>query len=356
MTRYLPAEWHPQEAVQLTWPHSGTDWADTLEEVTQCYINIAREIALRQKLWIVTPQPQRVRALLEGELPGKALANIEYFRIPSNDTWARDHAFISLLREDGARELLDFRFNAWGGKFEASLDNAINQEFYTQNFAHDPERNIYVDNLDFELEGGSIESDGEGTILTTAQCNLNDNRRTKLEQNQTGLDYAKQEGEKDESLNRRTSAEVSSAEQTIGEELCRRLSAKRILWLHHGGLERDDTDAHIDTLARFAPNNTIVYGEGCPEMLEELKTFRTLQGEPYRLIAVPPYYANFLIMNSAILLPFYEDEAENQRAKEALQTAFPEREVIGIDCRILLTQNGSLHCCTMQYPCSNGEW
>ena len=98
MTRYLPAEWHPQEAVQLTWPHSGTDWADTLEEVTQCYINIAREIALRQKLWIVTPQPQRVRALLEGELPGKALANIEYFRIPSNDTWARDHAFISLLR------------------------------------------------------------------------------------------------------------------------------------------------------------------------------------------------------------------------------------------------------------------
>lgn len=324
MNRYLPAEWHPQEAIQLTWPHSGTDWAETLEEVTRCYIGMAREIALRQKLWIVTPQPQRVRALLEGELPGKALANIEYFRIPSNDTWARDHAFITLLREDGARELLDFRFNAWGGKFEASLDNAINREFYNQNFAHDPEHNLYVSQLDFELEGGSIESDGEGTILTTAQCNLNDNRRTP--------------------------SQASSAEEAIGGELCRRLSAKRILWLHHGGLERDDTDAHIDTLARFAPNDTIVYGEGCPEMLEELRSFRTPQGKPYRLIAVPPYYANFLIMNTAVLLPFYEDEQQNLRAKEALQTAFPDREIIGIDCRILLTQNGSLHCCTMQYP------
>lgn len=350
MNRYLPAEWHPQEAIQLTWPHSGTDWAETLEEVTRCYIGMAREIALRQKLWIVTPQPQRVRALLEGELPGKALANIEYFRIPSNDTWARDHAFITLLREDGARELLDFRFNAWGGKFEASLDNAINREFYNQNFAHDPEHNLYVSQLDFELEGGSIESDGEGTILTTAQCNLNDNRRTKPEQSQTCLNYAGQEGEKDNCLNRRTPSQASSAEEAIGGELCRRLSAKRILWLHHGGLERDDTDAHIDTLARFAPNDTIVYGEGCPEMLEELRSFRTLQGKPYRLIAVPPYYANFLIMNTAVLLPFYEDEQQNLRAKEALQTAFPDREIIGIDCRILLTQNGSLHCCTMQYP------
>ena len=322
MKRYLPAEWHRQEAVQLTWPHSGTDWVDTLEEVTSCYINIAREIALREKLWIVTPQPQRVRALLENELPGKALANIEYFRIDSNDTWARDHAFITLLREDGARELLDFRFNAWGGKFEASLDNQINREFYQQNFIHNQEKNVYVDHLDFELEGGSIESDGEGTILTTAECNLNENRRASQE----------------------------DAEAEVAKELCQRLHAERVLWLHHGGLERDDTDAHIDTLARFAPNNTIVYGEGSEEMLEELKSFRTLKGEPYRLVAVPPYYANFLIMNGAILLPFYEDPNENQRAKEALEVAFPDREVIGIDCSILLTQNGSLHCCTMQYP------
>lgn len=323
MRRYLPAEWHPQEAVQLTWPHSGTDWADTLEEVTRCYIDIAREISLRQKLWIVAPQPQRVRTILETRLPGKALANISYFRIPSNDTWARDHAFITLLRQDGVRELLDFRFNAWGGKFEASLDNAINRALYDMHFAQDGERNVYVSQLDFELEGGSIDSDGQGTILTTAQCNLNGNRR---------------------------GGEQAAREEEMTQELCRRLGAERVLWLHHGGLEHDDTDAHIDTLARFCPGDTIVYCEGCPGMLAELQSFRTLQGQPYRLVAVPPYYANFLIMNGAVLLPFYENEEENRRAKEALEQVFPDREVIGIDCSILLTQNGSLHCCTMQYP------
>lgn len=322
MNRYLPAEWHPQEAIQLTWPHSDTDWADTLEEVTRCYISMAREISLREKLWIVTPQPQRVKALLEGQLPGKALANIEYFRISSNDTWARDHAFISLLREDGVRELHDFRFNAWGGKFEASLDNAINHELYTQLFAADEQHNTYVSQLDFELEGGSIDSDGRGTILTSAQCNLNDNRRTA----------------------------GTGDEEQMTRELCQRLGAKRILWLHHGGLEHDDTDAHIDTLARFCPNDTIVYCEGCPQMEEELQSLRTPEGKPYRLVAVPPYYANFLIMNTAVLLPFYDNNDLNQRAKTTLESVFPDREVIGINCSILLTQNGSLHCCTMQYP------
>lgn len=322
MKRHLPAEWHQQEAIQLTWPHSGTDWADTLEEVTRCYINMAREIALRQKLWIVAPQPQRVKAMLEASLPGRALANISYFRIPSNDTWARDHAFISLLREDGVRELLDFRFNAWGGKFEASLDNAINRELYDMHFAADGGRNVYVSQLDFELEGGSIDSDGRGTILTTAQCNQNGNRR----------------------------GTQPASEELLTQELCRRLGAMRVLWLHHGGLEHDDTDAHIDTLARFCPGDTIVYCEGCPSMLEELQSFRTMQGRPYRLVPVPPYYANFLIMNGAVLLPFYANGEDNRRAKAALESVFPDREVIGIDCSILLTQNGSLHCCTMQYP------
>lgn len=322
MKRYLPAEWHPQEAIQLTWPHSSTDWADTLEEVTRCYMDIAREISLREKLWIVAPQPQRVKAMLEGMLPGKALANISYFRIPSNDTWARDHAFITLLREDNVREFLDFRFNAWGGKFEASLDNAINRELYDMHFAMESEKNVYVPQLDFELEGGSIDSDGQGTILTTAQCNQNGNRR----------------------------GEHTVSEEEMTQELCRRLGAERILWLHHGGLEHDDTDAHIDTLARFCPNDTIVYCKGCQPMLEELQSFRTMQGKPYRLVGVPPYYANFLIMNKAVLVPFYENDEENHRAKEALESVFPDREIIGIDCSILLTQNGSLHCCTMQYP------
>ena len=324
MNYRLPAEWEPQQAIQLTWPHNATDWRDTLQEVTQCYIEIARHISMRQDLWIVTPEPQKAERLLRNNLNDDSLQRITYYRIPTNDTWARDHGFITLVPDytrQGAgdsRLLLDFRFNAWGGKFEASLDNEISCKLREMNpyLADD----MYEDNLDFELEGGSIESDGQGTILTTAQCNLNTNRRENSD-----LPY-------------------------IEQELKRRLRANRILWLHHGGLQQDDTDAHIDTLARFCPDDTIVYSEGFPEMLEELKAFRTPQGNPYKLVPVPEYYANFLIINGAVLLPFYQDSLKDQRAQTTLQSVFPDREVIGIDCSILLTQNGSLHCCTMQYP------
>lgn len=320
---YIPAEWADQEAVQLTWPHAHTDWRDTLQEVAECYINIAREISMREQLWIVTPEPNKVKSLLNNYLPGKCLAHISYFKIDSNDTWARDHGFITALQATQptsgsmiVRHLLDFKFNAWGGKFQAEKDNAINRQLFEQNAAFIEDK--YVDNLDFELEGGSIDSDGQGTILTTAQCNLNPNRRTDS--------------------------------QTVEQELLTRLHAKRILWLHHGGLEHDDTDAHIDTLARFCPNDTIVYCSGNTEMEAELRTFRTLEDKPYNLVAILPYYANFLIINGAVLVPFYENEDENEQARQTLKQVFPDREIIGVDCRILLTQNGSLHCCTMQYP------
>ena len=316
----LPAEWEPQEAIQLTWPHNGTDWKPVIQEVTECYINIAREISKREKLWIVTPEPQKVERLLRNHLDQHSLARITYYRIPTNDTWARDHAFITLLPTDTTtpqpRHLLDFRFNAWGGKFEATLDNDINRQLHA---VHPTLSNdTYEDHLDFELEGGSIESDGQGTILTTAQCNLNPNRR-------------------------HTTDDVET-------ELKRRLHAQRILWLHHGGLEQDDTDAHIDTLARFCPNDTIIYSEGFPSMHTELQAMRTPQGRPYHLVSVPKYYANFLIINRAVLVPTYAVPDDDQRALQAISTVFPDREIIGIDCRILLTQKGSLHCCTMQYP------
>lgn len=324
MNYRLPAEWEPQQAIQLTWPHNATDWHTTMQEVTQCYISIARHISKHQNLWIVTPEPQKVERLLRNNLDEASLQRITYYRIPTNDTWARDHGFITLVpncgnpTEKASRLLLDFRFNAWGGKFEATLDNAVSRKLFDTNpyLADD----LYEDNLDFELEGGSIESDGHGTILTTAQCNLNANRRSN-----TNLSY-------------------------IEQELKRRLRADRILWLHHGGLQQDDTDAHIDTLARFCPRDTIVYSEGCPQMLHELQTFRTPLGKPYNLVPIPEYYANFLIINGAVLLPFYQDSEKDQRAQKTLQSIFPDREIIGIDCSILLTQNGSLHCCTMQYP------
>lgn len=304
LERRLPAEWEPQEAIMITWPHTATDWNDTIEDVTQCYIKLANEIAKRESLWIVTPDPETVKSLIHGD-------NIRIFHCQTNDTWTRDHGFISVI-ENGVRHLLDFRFNAWGGKFKADLDNLINQNI-KENIS-----GIYENHLDIELEGGSIESDGQGTILTTVRCNRNANRR--------------------------------QAGENIEMELKQRLGAKRVIWIEHGGLEHDDTDGHIDTLARFAPNDTIVYGEGDKELLLELKSLRTLNGKPYQLVPLPPYHVNFLIMNNAVLVPFYESDSDNKRACQTLRSVFPQRDIVGIDCKILLTQNGSLHCCTMQFP------
>lgn len=321
--RRLPAEWEPHYAIQLTWPHPETDWNSTsgmLQEVTECYLQLAREIAQREKLIIVTPQPEEVMNLLEEHLSMEALINISLMECNTDDTWARDHGFITVI-EDNKPVYVDFKFNGWGGKFPAHQDNAISRHLYDSELLPDGE---YEDALDFELEGGSIESDGCGTILTTTQCNLNSNRRAQ---------YPEEE-----------------CQQKVEEVFRHRLGAKRVLWLHHGGLEHDDTDAHIDTLARLCPNDTIVFGDGCPEIEEELRQFLTPQGKPYRLIKVPPYYANFLILNGAVLLPYYESAEQNEQARQALQQAFPDREIIGIDCRVLLRQNGSLHCCTMQYP------
>lgn len=321
--RCLPAEWAPHHAVQLTWPHPDTDWNSTpgmLQEVTDCYLKLAGEIAKREKLIIVTPAPETVITLLEQNLPMESLVNVSLIECDTDDTWARDHGFITVF-EGEKRIYVDFKFNGWGGKFPASRDNAISRHLYDSELLPQGD---YEDALDFELEGGSIESDGCGTILTTTQCNLNPNRRS--------------------------AATEEERQKQVEDVFRRRLGAQRILWLHYGGLEHDDTDAHIDTLARLCPNDTIVYGDGCPEMEEELRQFLTPQGKPYRLIKVPPYYANFLILNGAVLLPYYESDQQNEIAHQALQQAFPDREIIGIDCRILLQQNGSLHCCTMQYP------
>lgn len=337
--RTLAAEWAPQSGVQLTWPHEATDWAEMLEEVTACYLRMAYEIALRQKLLIVTPHVATVRALLEEQFPQKLLENIRYFECPTNDTWARDHGFLSLYHEGGI-ELADFRFNGWGGKFPAEKDNAINAALAQSEWL----KGQYMDCLHYELEGGSVESDGCGTILTTAVCLLNPNRNGGA-----------------------TKADTEAALQTY-------LGAERILWLHHGELAGDDTDGHVDTLARFCPNEQIAYVQ-CEDttdehypalhaMEQELKTFRTLEGKPYTLVPLPlpapiydedgerlpATYANFLIMDRAVLLPVYNQPDNDRKAHAALAKAFPGYEIVDIDCCALIRQHGSLHCATMQFP------
>lgn len=335
---YLPSEWHKQSLVQLTWPHKDTDWAYMLEEVETCFLHLAREISMREPLLIVTPEPDEVREFLSRN--GVSDENIVFVQCPTNDTWARDHAFITLLKEDGTPLLLDFCFNGWGMKFAANNDNQINSKLFSAGVL----KGEYQDCRDFVLEGGSLESDGNGTLLTTTECLLSPNR------NET------------------------KSRTEIEEYLKDRFNLKHVLWLEHGYLAGDDTDSHVDTLARLCPDDTIVYVQCMDEedehyealkaMEDELKAFRTFDGKPYRLLPlpmadavydadgerIPATYANFLIMNGAVLYPTYNQTENDETAGAVLAEAFPGREMVGIDCSALIKQHGSLHCVTMQYP------
>ena len=335
---YLPAEWHKQSLIQLTWPHEGTDWAYMLNEAEACFINIAIEILKRQNLLVIAPKPFSIRECIDTY--GGNIQRLDLSKIKTNDTWARDHAFITMLKEDSTPLLLDFCFNGWGLKFAANYDNQINSELYYRCKVLSGE---YVSHRNFFLEGGSIESDGKGSLLTTEQCLLAKNRN-------------------------------EMAKEEIEDFLKKTFHLKQVLWLKHGYLAGDDTDSHVDTLARFCPNDTIVYVKCTDEndqhyeelamMEEELKAFRTLEGNPYRLlplpmadaiydedqVRLPATYANFLILNEAVLYPVYCQPLNDARAKEVLAEAFPGREIIGIDCTALIKQHGSLHCVTMQYP------
>ena len=308
------AEWEPQSMVQLTWPHKDTDWAPILDEITAVYKEMAHEIRKREPLLIVD-------------------------QIPHNDTWARDHGFItveesSFDHKSKALILMDFCFNGWGEKFEAALDNQINRQLYDQGLV----KGLYEDHLDFVLEGGSIESDGKGTIFTTECCLMAPHRNQPL-----------------------TKAEIE-------ERLKEWLGAERIVWLQHGSLLGDDTDGHIDTLVRICPDDTLLYtgeDEDHPDLIKmerELQELRTLDGKPYRLLKLPlprpiyddgdrlpATYANYLVINGAVLVPTYNQPDLDAEALRIIGEAFPDREIVGIDCRAVIKQHGSLHCCTMQY-------
>ena len=291
----LSAEWEEQEFVQLTWPHEKTDWAPMLDEITATYIEMAQAISEREKLLIVAPDVEKVKRLLAEHLTTHQMSNVVYHQCPTNDTWARDHAFLTL--SDGT--LLDFCFNGWGEKFEASLDNAINRSLYSS---------LYESHLDFVLEGGSIESDGKGTIYTTRCCLLAPHRNQPL------------------------------TEQQIEQELKRRLRADRIVWLDDEPLPGDDTDGHIDTIARILPDGTLLRMPLPDPIYDEDGT------------QLPATYANYLIINGAVLVPTYGQPANDERAIQRIQEAFPDREMIPIDSRSIIRQHGSIHCCTMQYP------
>ncbi|WP_342594380.1 agmatine deiminase family protein [Salinicola lusitanus] len=339
MTLRLFPEWHPQDAIQLTWPTPTSDWAPLLEHIEATLEAMVVAITRYQPVLIVV-HDDRQRARLDARFAALGVDAARYHLAvaPSDDTWARDHGPIAIER-DGTLELLDYVFTGWGGKFAAERDDALTRTLADQQlFA------AAVVSQALILEGGAIDTDGEGTLLTTRACLLNPNRNP-------GLDR-----------------------DAIENQLAEQLGVSRVLWLEHGHLEGDDTDSHVDTLARFCDPATIAYvrcddpddvhHEALMAMEEELKALRREDGSPYRLLPLPwpkpcfdpedghrlpATYANFLIINGAVLVPTYGDAAD-YRALKVLDEAFPGRDVIPIDCRAVIRQHGSLHCLTMQLP------
>jgi len=336
----LPAEWEPQSAVMLTWPHGATDWAADLEAVEALYARIAAAIAPWQRVLIIChneSQRDQVRKRLTAA--GVATRAVLLCMAQSNDTWARDHGPITVIDDHGSACLVNFRFNGWGGKYAADLDDRITATLH-ETGCLDGAR---LRNSPLVLEGGAIDSDGNGSLLIVRRTLIDPFRNPNWRQ------------------------------QDIEAELRTQLGAKRLLWLEHGQLSGDDTDGHIDTLARFCDTETICFVESTdprrPDhaelvaMHQELQALRQPDGRPYRLLPLPlpgpitgsdgrplpATYANFLIINGAVLAPSYNDPADSI-ALDQLRRAFPRRDVLPVDCCPLIRQGGSLHCITMQLP------
>ncbi len=332
----LPAEWEPQSAVMLTWPHKNSDWQDRLEAIEQVYMQICKTIASYQHCIIVCldeTHQKHIKSCLNSI--DTNVQNCIFYICKSNDTWCRDYAALTTLNSEQLT-LNNFIFNGWGNKYDASFDNAMTQSLYDIGMF---ETNN-VNNHDFVLEGGSIETDGQGALLTTAACLMK--RHT------------------------------DKTREEINNYLNTSFGTNHILWLEHGSLSGDDTDCHIDNLARFSDPTNIIYA-ACDNpdhpdfaplesMKAELEKLKKADGTPYKLIAIPvpepiydeekllpASYVNFLIINDAVLVPVFGQESDAYALK-TIQNCFPDREIIGIMATALIQQYGGIHCATMQFP------
>lgn len=332
----------------VAWPHELTDWNYMLDEARACMAEIITAISRYECVLVVGPADLCRESF---DACGFDNRRVRFADVPTNDTWARDFGPITVETSTGMRPI-DFKFNGWGLKFASNLDNLVNSRLATQGCF-----TAKLDNrLNFVLEGGSVESDGKGTIMTTSECLLSPNRNG-------------QWGKK----------EITAYLMTV-------LGAEMVMWLDHGALAGDDTDSHIDTLARLAPHDTILYTgpgeESDPDheellkMRDQLRTFTTADGQPYNLIELPlpspvfdedgmqlpATYANYLVTPEAVFLPVYAQPDKDFLASQMLKIAYPDLEVVTIDCRALIRQHGSLHCVTMQLPegtaanIENGYW
>ena len=320
----LIAEFEKQRFVQMVFPHEKTDWTEYLKEARSNFVAIVEAIKKYEKVLLICADVKEAQSYFaNGD-------NIEFVEYKSDDTWARDISAIS-VEEDGEVVLYDFRFNAWGGKFEYAKDDALTRSL-AQYYPYK------VRFIDFILEGGGIETNGKGVLLTTAACMLNPNRNA--------LDA-----------------------ETITQKLKEFFDLDEVLYLHHGYLAGDDTDSHIDTLARFVDERTIMYikcDDEADEHYEELAKMESeleaiAQAHSFRLIPLPfcdpiyyanerlpATYANFLILNGAVLVPVY-GVRQDEEALQVFREFFTDRDVIAVDCSVLIRQHGSLHCVTMNF-------
>lgn len=333
--RFL-AEWEETEAILMALPHSDTDWNYILGEIRECYRNmISRFTESGLNVILLCRRAEEAEDLLADIPESQRVVKVvcEY-----NDTWTRDYGPLAVERH-GRKRSLDFGFNGWGLKFAADKDNLVNL-YLRDRYLILPEQ--YRNERDFVLEGGSVETDGCGTLLTTTRCLTSPNRNG------------------------------GKSKKEINNILSERLGVDHVLWLDYGALAGDDTDSHIDTLARLAPGNTILF-TGCRDVDDEhfeellkmraqLTLFRNSEGDPFNLIELPlpsaihdengerlpATYANYLIAGNHIFMPTYSQPQSDMLAARTLKIAFPDHEVIGIDCRALIKQHGSLHCATMQ--------
>lgn len=333
------AEWESECVILMALPHAGTDWEYMLPEVTAQYERLVDTFTgAGERVLLLCENPQEAKTRFESI--GHGL--LAFVQAKFNDTWTRDYGPITIQGHDGKLRALDFGFNGWGLKFASNLDNLVNLQLVA---CHAIDEKSYRNNRDFELEGGSVETDGQGTILTTSRCLCSPNRNG-----------GKSKGE-------------------LNDILYRRLGTTHVLWLDYGALDGDDTDSHIDTLARFAGPGTILYMGALPDaddeqsrqlksMYRQLQMFRDAEGNPYNLIELPSpdpifdsegqrlpaTYANYLVTHKNLFMPVYGQEGPDMLARMTLQCVFPEHTIHAVDCNALICQHGSLHCATMQIP------
>lgn len=342
--RRLPAEWEPVGAVLVAWPRSDGDWEPYLDRVEPAYRRLAAALARRARLIVLADDAPAVRSSLAAA--GVEEARAQVVATATNDTWTRDYGPLTVLVGD--RPLLcDFTFTGWGLKYPADQDNQATRRLHAAGLLG----RAPLETVGLALEGGAIESDGAGTILTTSTCLLSPNRNPHLD---------------------RAASEAC---------LRRHLGARRVLWLEHGHLEGDDTDAHIDTIVRLCPDGVLAYVR-CDDpgdshyadfqaLEAELRRLRQADGRPYRLVPLPwcapmhapddgrrlpATYANFLFLNGAVLVPTYGEAGRDAAALAAVAAACPGFAIEGVACGDLALQHGSLHCATMQIPEEVWSW